>query len=64
MIKHIFCDLDGTLYENGTITKEDIVAIEEIEKKGVQFNVATGRIFKQAHNIIKDSLDMNGYYVC
>lgn len=33
MIKHIFCDLDGTLYENGTITKEDMVAIEEIEKK-------------------------------
>ena len=53
MITHIFCDLDGTLYENGTIKKEDIVAIEEIEKKGVQFNVATGRIFKQAHNIIK-----------
>lgn len=64
MIKHIFCDLDGTLYENGAITKEDIVAIEEIEKRGVQFNVATGRVFKQARDIIEGSLDMNGYYIC
>ena len=30
MIKHIFCDLDGTLYNKG-ISKEDIKAIEEIE---------------------------------
>lgn len=35
MIKYIFCDLDGILYENGIIIKEDIVVIEEIEKKGV-----------------------------
>ncbi|MCC0718445.1 HAD family hydrolase [Clostridioides sp. ZZV14-6105] len=64
MIKHIFCDLDGTLYENGAITKEDIATIEEIEKSGVQFNVATGRVFKQARDIIEGSLDMNGYYIC
>ena len=32
MIKHIFCDLDGTLYNKG-ISKEDIKAIEEIEKE-------------------------------
>ena len=29
MIKHIFCDLDGTLYHDG-IREEDIKAIEEI----------------------------------
>lgn len=63
MIKHIFCDLDGTLYENG-IKKDDILAIERIEKQGVVFNVATGRVFKQANNIIKNNLDMNGYYIC
>ena len=30
MIKHIFCDLDGTLYHNG-ISKEDVDAIKKIE---------------------------------
>ena len=44
MIKHIFCDLDGTLYNKG-ISKEDIKAIEEIEKEGVIFHIATGRVF-------------------
>ncbi len=39
MIKHIFCDLDGTLYHNG-ISNEDIRAIEEIEKMGVKFHIA------------------------
>jgi len=63
MIKHIFCDLDGTLYHNG-INKEDIDAIKKIEQKNVEFNIATGRIFKQAHNMTKDSLDINGYYIC
>ncbi|HSQ89624.1 HAD family hydrolase [Romboutsia sp.] len=63
MIKHIFCDLDGTLYHNG-INKKDIAAIENIEKKGVTFNIATGRIFKQAYSMTKDSLYINGYYIC
>lgn len=36
MIRHIFCDLDGTLYHNG-ISDEDAKAIEEIEKDGVVF---------------------------
>ena len=31
MIKHIFCDLDGTLYHNG-ISKEDIESIKIIEE--------------------------------
>lgn len=44
MIKYIFCDLDGTLYHNG-ISKEDANAINNIEKQGVTFNIATGRIF-------------------
>ncbi|WGX74553.1 HAD hydrolase family protein [Paraclostridium bifermentans] len=44
MIKYIFCDLDGTLYHNG-ISKEDAAAINNIEKQGVTFNIATGRIF-------------------
>ena len=63
MIKHIFCDLDGTLYHSG-INKEDIDAIRSIEEKGVKFNIATGRIFRQAYKMTKDSLDINGYYIC
>ena len=47
MIKHIFCDLDGTLYHNG-ISKEDVDAIKKIEVMGVRFHIATGWIFTQA----------------
>lgn len=63
MIRHIFCDLDGTLYNNG-ISDEDVKAIEEIEKEGVIFHVATGRVFKQAYNIISDKIKLNGYFIC
>lgn len=63
MIKHIFCDLDGTLYHNG-ISNIDIKAIESIEESGVQFHIATGRIFNHAYNMVKDSIKINGYYIC
>ncbi|MEF9992548.1 MAG: HAD family hydrolase [Romboutsia sp.] len=63
MIKHIFCDLDGTLYHNG-ISEDDANAIGEIEKKGVKFHIATGRIFNQAYKMTKDKISMNGYYIC
>ena len=63
MIKHIFCDLDGTLYNKG-ISKEDIKAIEEIEKEGVIFHIATGRVFKQAYKMVNENFKLNGYYIC
>lgn len=63
MIKHIFCDLDGTLYHNG-ISDEDVEAIKEIEKMGVRFHIATGRIFMQAHRMTKEYVNLNGYYIC
>lgn len=63
MIKHIFCDLDGTLFNNG-ISKEDIKAIEEIEKEGIKFHVATGRVFKQAYKMVNNEFQLNGYYIC
>lgn len=63
MIRHIFCDLDGTLYNNG-ISDEDIKAIEEIEKEGVVFHVATGRVFKQAYNMLSKKIQLNGYFIC
>ena len=63
MIKHIFCDLDGTLYHNG-ISKEDVDAIKKIEAMGVRFHIATGRIFTQADKMTKEYVDLNGYYIC
>lgn len=63
MIRHIFCDLDGTLYNNG-ISDEDVKAIEEIEKEGVIFHVATGRVFKQAYNMLGEKIKLNGYFIC
>ena len=63
MIKHIFCDLDGTLYHGG-IDDKDVKAIHKIEENGVRFNVATGRVFVQANNMTKDKLVINGYYIC
>ena len=63
MVKHIFCDLDGTLYHNG-ISKEDIESIKRIEKRGVKFHIATGRTFNDAHSMINDSIKLDGYYIC
>lgn len=63
MIKHIFCDLDGTLYHDG-ISEDDIKAIEYIESKGVKFHIATGRALKQASKMIENKLNLNGYYIC
>ena len=63
MIKHIFCDLDGTLYNKG-ISDEDANAIKDIENQGVKFHVATGRVFKQAYKIVNDKFKANGYYIC
>ncbi len=63
MIKHIFCDLDGTLYQNG-ISEEDIKAIKDIEQNGIKFHIATGRAFKQAYKMLEQRIDLNGYYIC
>lgn len=63
MIRHIFCDLDGTLFNNG-VSDEDAKAIKEIEKDGVIFHVATGRVFKQAYEMVSDKIQLNGYFIC
>lgn len=63
MIKNIFCDLDGTLY-NGEIDSEDAKAIEEIKRDGLIFHVATGRVFKQAYKMVDNKFQVNGYFIC
>lgn len=64
MIKHIFCDLDGTLYHNG-INEDDANAIKNIQNEGVVFNIATGRIFSQAVKMTSNNnVNINGHYIC
>ena len=53
MIKDIFCDLDGTLYRDG-ISPKDIEAINEARLNGINFNIATGRVYKHSVNILKE----------
>ena len=74
MIRLLFCDLDGTLWEdkNGTIIikDDDIQSIKRLIDNGIKFAIATGR-GKDAGKIIKrklsiDNLDMiclNGSFV-
>ena len=52
--KLICIDVDGTLFgENGTIPDENIRAIEEAYKKGVEIVISTGRIYSNAVQISK-----------
>ena len=61
MIKDIFCDLDGTLYRDG-ISPKDIEAINEARLNGINFNIATGRVYKHSVNILKEVA--SGEVVC
>ena len=62
MIKNIFCDLDGTLYRDG-ISPKDIEAINEARLNGINFNIATGRVYKHSVNILKE-VASGGYLIC
>jgi len=62
MIKDIFCDLDGTLYRDG-ISPKDIEAINEARLNGINFNIATGRVYKHSVNILKE-VASGGYLIC
>lgn len=50
--KLICIDVDGTLFgENGRIPNENIIAIKEAYKNGVQIAISTGRIYSNAVQI-------------
>ena len=52
--KVICIDVDGTLLgESGIIPEENILAIEQAYKKGVQVVISTGRIYSNAVQIAK-----------
>lgn len=62
MIKHIFCDLDGTLYRDG-ITEKDLEAISMAQDNNITFHIATGRVHKHTISIIEE-INMRGYSIC
>ncbi|TLG74189.1 HAD-IIB family hydrolase [Culicoidibacter larvae] len=43
MIKHFFCDLDGTIFFDGVTKEADLEAVRKFVADGGQFHVATGR---------------------
>lgn len=62
MIKHIFCDLDGTLYRDG-ITEKDKEAIRLGQENGIMFHIATGRVYSHTVSIIAEA-NIKGYSIC
>ncbi|MCT4661092.1 MAG: Cof-type HAD-IIB family hydrolase [Tissierellales bacterium] len=52
-MKLIAIDLDGTLlnHSTGTIDKENVLAIQELQNQGVEITIATGRAYFDALNI-------------
>lgn len=63
MIKHIFCDLDGTLYKDSKISDKDLAAINLASISGINFSIATGRVFSHSEIII-DEIDAVKYLIC
>lgn len=62
MIKHIFCDLDGTLYRDG-ITDKDLESIRMAQENNIKFHIATGRVYSHTVSIIEEA-DVKGYSIC
>lgn len=62
MIKEIFCDLDGTLY-NEKVSEKDIAAIRSAQDAGIRFNIATGRVFSHTKDIVSQT-NVDGDMIC
>ncbi len=62
MIKVFITDVDGTLYDhdNMSIPPKNIVAIQELQKRGIEVVVATARTFSSSQSII-EALDMKNH---
>lgn len=53
MIKHLFCDLDGTLIVNYTVSEEDKQAIRDFVAAGGHFHIITGRTIEEINQFIR-----------
>ncbi len=55
MIKLVACDLDGTLFNSDlVVSNENIKAIRQAQKNGIEFLVATGRAPQQSRQVIRN----------
>lgn len=55
MIKLVVSDLDGTLLnDDGNVSEENIKAIADLSKFGIQFLICSGRAYWEIENIIDD----------
>ncbi|QVK17967.1 HAD family hydrolase [Mycoplasmatota bacterium] len=63
MIKHIFCDLDGTLLKDfNKILDEDIKALQAAQEKGLTVSIATGRLDYEI-KMIMNKYQLKGYRI-
>ncbi len=63
MVKHIFCDLDGTLLKDfHKINDEDIEALMLAQEKGITISIATGRLDYEI-KMLMDKYNFKGYRV-
>lgn len=63
MIKHIFCDLDGTLLKDfRSFDPEDIKALQKAQAEGIKISIATGRLDYEIRNIM-ERYHFNGFRI-
>jgi len=63
MIKHIFCDLDGTLLKDfHKIHDEDIKALQLAQEKGITISIATGRLDYEI-SMLMHQYQLKGYRI-
>lgn len=53
MIKHLFCDLDGTLIVDHQVSQEDKRAIRRFVENGGQFHIITGRTLAEIDQFMR-----------
>lgn len=53
MVKHLFCDLDGTLIVNYNVSQEDKDAIQHFVNNGGHFHIITGRTLAEIDQFVR-----------
>jgi Cof subfamily protein (haloacid dehalogenase superfamily) len=62
-MKHVFCDLDGTLLQDfHRIDEQDILALKNAYHKGIKISIATGRLDYEIQMIMA-KYDFKGYRI-
>ena len=57
--KLLACDLDGTLLDdNSNVSNENLTAIGELTKLGIEFILCTGRTFYEIPQVLRECEDI------